>query len=161
MPELVPWLLLIHVAGAIVGFGPAYIFPIIGGMGAREPQHGNFAVRVAEAIRHRHITPLALLQGISGLALVWAIQIDLLAAEYRWLIAGIALYLFAFGFSLLVQRPAIHRLIELTGAPPAEGAPPGPPPGAADLAAAVRRNGRILTVSLLGVIALMVIKPGW
>jgi hypothetical protein len=164
MPELVPWFLLLHVAGAIIGFGPAFVFPLIGGMGAREPQHANFAVRLSEAISHRHVTPLAVLQGLSGIGLIWSIQINLLAPEYRWLLAGIALYLFALGYSTGVQRPAILRLIDLsggpTGAPPPQGVPAGPPPGLAEAAAAVRRNGKILTATLLAIFFLMVIKPG-
>ena len=43
---LFPWLLFLHVLGAIVAFGPTFAFSFIGAMGGAEPQHANFATRV-------------------------------------------------------------------------------------------------------------------
>ena len=37
--------LFLHVGAAIIAFGPTFAFPVIGGMAAKEPMHGNFAIR--------------------------------------------------------------------------------------------------------------------
>ena len=45
---LFPYLLFLHILGAIAGFGPSFAFPIIGAMGGAEREHGNFATRISE-----------------------------------------------------------------------------------------------------------------
>jgi hypothetical protein len=61
--------LFLHVMGAIVAFGPVFSFPIIGRMGGAEPQHANFATRVSDTISKERVLPLAIFQGITGVAL--------------------------------------------------------------------------------------------
>ena len=51
--DLFPYLLFLHVLGAVVAFGPTFAFRFIGGMGGKEPQHSNFATRVSETIAMR------------------------------------------------------------------------------------------------------------
>ena len=63
-------LLFQHVGGAIIAFGPTFTFPLIGAMGGREPQHVNFALRLAEAIEMRFVLPLAVFQGVTGVLLI-------------------------------------------------------------------------------------------
>jgi hypothetical protein len=62
--------LFLHVMGAILAFGPTFAYSIIGGMGGKEPMHANFATRVTERIGTRLVYPLAIFQGITGLALM-------------------------------------------------------------------------------------------
>src|SRR5690349_16696374 len=59
-------LLLLHIGGAIIAFGPVFTFPLIGSMGAKEPMHANFAVRLSERISQRQVLPLAIFQGVTG-----------------------------------------------------------------------------------------------
>jgi len=151
MPELVPWLLFVHVLTAIVAFGPTFAFPIIGGMGGKEPQHANFATRVSEAISHRMALPLALTMPVSGVLLIWAARIDLLAA--RWLLVAIALYVCMISFVILVQNPAVARVVELSGRTP----PPLPELGAT--VKKVQQGGMLLTVLVVAIVLLMVAKP--
>ena len=40
--NLLPWVLFLHVIGAIIAFGPVFSFPLIGAAGGREPMHANF-----------------------------------------------------------------------------------------------------------------------
>ena len=75
--SLFPWLLFLHVLGAIVAFGPTFTFPIIGAMGGKEPQHANFATRVSSAISGQRVIPLAIFQGITGVGLIIVSGIDL------------------------------------------------------------------------------------
>src|SRR3954463_12420363 len=92
-------LLFLHIGGAIVAFGPTFTFATLGAMAGREPQHTNFALRFQEKVVTRFVEPLAVLQGITGLLIVWRAQIDLFATY--WLLVGIVLYLIALGISFL------------------------------------------------------------
>lgn len=123
--NLFPWFLFLHILGAIAAFGPTFAFPLIGGLGAKEPMHGNFALRVSERIERGLVLPLAVVQGITGLGLVITGGIDLTTAH--WLDVAIVLYLSALGFAYFVQTRRLERFIHLTSAPPpaapAAGAP--------------------------------------
>ncbi len=98
--NLFPWFLFAHVLGAVIAFGPAFTFPIIGRLGAQERAHANFATRVSYTISHVQGTPFAIVQGITGLGLVITGNIDVL--KVPWLIVGIALYLVALSYAIFV-----------------------------------------------------------
>jgi uncharacterized membrane protein len=129
MEWLFPWLLLLHVLGAILAFGPAFTFPIIGAMGGSEPQHANFATRVSEAISQQRVIPLAISMPITGVGMILVAGLNLTDRRFWWLDIAIVLYVIAISFALLVQTKNVARLIELTSGPPL-GAGGGPPPGA-------------------------------
>lgn len=99
---------------------------------------------------------MALFQGLTGLALIGAVRIDVFATP--WLLLGIALYLAALAMSYLVTTPNLRRLIELTSAPPPPGAS-GPPPELVARIAASKRNGMVQSVLLVAIVLLMVLKP--
>lgn len=123
--NLFPWFLFLHILGAIVAFGPTFAFPLIGGLGAKEPMHGNFALRVSERIERGLVLPLAVVQGITGLGLVITGGIDLTTAH--WLDVAIVLYLSALGFAYFVQTRRLERFIHLTSTPPAAASATGAP----------------------------------
>jgi uncharacterized membrane protein len=149
--------LFLHVMGAIIAFGPAFsAFPVIGAMAGKEPQHANFAARVNEAISHTRVTPLAIFQGITGLALLLLTGLN--PFSQLWLGLGIVLYLIAISYALAVQTPVSKRIVELTSTPPPPGAS-GPPP---ELMAAVKRaqqGGMLLAGLVFVIVILMVTKP--
>ena len=157
---LFPWVLFVHVLGAILAFGPTFAFSIIGAMGGQEPQHANFATRVSRTIGKRLVEPLAILQGITGVLLIWVSGRNLLGPESRWLILAIVLYLIALYFSLFIQGRWVSRIIDMTSAPPPAGAS-GPPPGLADLVAKVRRGGMFTGTLVVVIVFLMVVKPSF
>jgi len=163
MSGLVPWLLFLHVLAAIAGLGPTFAFPIIGGMGGREPRFGNFATRVSERVSDRLVEPLVISMPVTGLLMIWAAGINAFSKDYRWLLLAIILYVIDLSIALFPQRAAVKRVVALTGgptgAPPDAPPPAGPPPGLPEAVAAVQRNGMILTVILLAIIFLMVVKP--
>jgi uncharacterized membrane protein len=148
--------LFLHVMGAIIAFGPTFALPIIGSMAAKEPQHANFAARVNDAISDQRIAPLAIFQGITGVALIFALGINLL--NTRWLLLGIALYLVAIGYALFVQRPTGKLIVELSSTPPPPGAS-GPPPALAAAVAKAKRGGMFLGLLIVLIVILMVTKP--
>jgi predicted integral membrane protein DUF2269 len=157
---LVALFLVLHVGGAIIAFGPTFTFPMIGGMGGKEPMHSNFALRVGERIEQRLVVPLALFQAVTGVGLIWAADIDVFS--HLWLVVGIALYIVALGIVFSNQLPMTRQLVEATSSPPpappaGAPAPTGPPP---HIAAKLRRlqvGGMVLTVLLLTIIVLMVL----
>jgi hypothetical protein len=160
-------LLFAHVLGAIIAFGPTFSGPIIGRMGAAEREHGNFAMRVSRQLARVQIIPLALLQGITGVGLIIAGNIDLFARY--WLLVAIVLYLIAIGFAIFIQVPRAKRIIEMTAppqpgslpaGPPPSGPPPGgPPPALMREIALAKRGGYLLIVLVTAIVFLMVVKP--
>jgi uncharacterized membrane protein len=152
----VPFVLFLHVMGAILAFGPTYAYSIIGAMGGKEPMHANFATRVTEKIGTSLVYPLAIFQGVTGLALMLMLGITV---PPLWLGIGIVLYVIALAYALTIQRNAVHRIVELSSAPPPPGAT-GPSP---ELQAAVRkvqRGGMFLGLLIVVIVFLMVLKPG-
>jgi hypothetical protein len=167
--------LVLHVMGAIVVFGPTFAFPLIARHTRRAPQHGPFAAAISHAIQSRIVVPGAIVQGITGIALIVILGADLTTATYRWLIAGIALYLVAVLYAIFVQVPASAKMVQLTaGGPPAVGspaggppagtapggAPAGPPPEVAATARKLQRGGMLLSTLIVLIVLLMVVKPG-
>ena len=153
--------LFLHVLIAVVGFGPTFIFAIVGAMGGREPQHVNFALRVSHTIATRLVVPLAVAMPIVGTWLIFLRDWDIVANEWLWV--SIALYAVAFFNSVLVLVPTTSKLIAMTERmpPPPEGAAPsGPPPQVARLVRRQRIAGPINGVLLIVIILLMVWKPG-
>ena len=161
--------LFLHVLGAILAFGPTFAYSISGAMGGKEPQHANFAMRVSEATGQRLVYPLAILQGVTGVALILIGNIPVFSTP--WLLLGITLYVIALGYALTVQRNALHHAIDfgfrqapvhpqLTSAPPPPGAPAGPPPELMATVQKIQRGGMFLGLLIVVIVFLMVVKPG-
>ena len=154
-------LLFLHIFGAILAFGPTYAFILLGPMAAAEPAHGNFALRFQKRVSTTLIAPLAILQGVTGLLLVWRIGFELL--QRGWLIVAIVLYLvvLAIGFGVLI--PSVRTLVAATAspppAPPAGAAPAGPPPHIAATIRRARMGGMTNALLILVIVFLMVAKP--
>jgi hypothetical protein len=165
--NLFPWFLFVHILGAIIAFGASFsAFPLLGAMSGKEPAHANFGSRVSVAVSERIVRPMAILQGLTGLGLIWTASIDL--TKTLWLDVAIVLYLIALGYALFVQIPVGRRLVELTsGGPPpappagsgAPAAPVGPPPELLTAAGKARQGGMILAILITVIVFLMVVKP--
>jgi hypothetical protein len=152
------WLFL-HVAAAIIAFGPSFVFPIIGSLLEKNPASAHFAVELMHKIETGLILPVAGTMLVSGIGLIFAAGINL--TKTPWLGIGIILYLIAMGIAIFNQVPTTRKLIEATAAGPPPGAPPGPPPP--HIAALINRariGGMALTAFLIVIIFLMVVKPG-
>ena len=152
--------LFLHVMGAIVVFGPTFVFPIIAGQAQKSPQNFPFAARLSEYIERRVVLPGAVVQGITGVALIIILGADLTSSAYRWLVGGIILYLIAIGFAAFVQAKNAEKMVHLMDSMP-PGPPPagGPPPEIAATAKALQQGGMLLTVLIVLIVVLMVTKP--
>jgi hypothetical protein len=155
--------LFLHVMGAIVVFGPTFVFPIIVSQAQKSPQNFPFAARLSEFIERRLVLPGAVVQGITGVALIVILGVDLTSSAYRWLVGGIILYLIAIGFASAVQAKNAERMVHLMDSmppgPPPAGAPAGPPPEVAALAKKLAQGGQLLAVLIVLIVILMVTKP--
>jgi hypothetical protein len=155
---LFPYLLFLHVLGAIVAFGPTFGFPFIGALGGSEPQHANFATRVSQTLAHRLVYPIGITLPITGAAMILVRGINLADRAFWWLGLAIVLYVIAYGYSYFGQSALIRRVIAMTSTPPPPGAA-GPPPELRALVARIQRGGMITTIILVTIIFLMVVKP--
>lgn len=158
LAQFFPYLLFLHVMGAILAFGPTFAYSIMGSMAGREPQYANFSARQTAAIGNKLVYPMVIVQGITGLLLIVTGKLDLMSRV--WLEIAIVLYLIVLGYAFTVQRNALHHVIEMSSTPPPPGSPPGPPPPA--LMAEVRkvqRGGMFLGLLIVVIVFLMVVKP--
>ena len=155
------WLFL-HIAAAIIAFGPTFVFPLIGSMIQKHPPSATFMVELMHKIETGLVLPVALTMLVSGAGLIVAADINLTKTPY--LVVAIVLYLTAVGIAVLNQIPTTTKLIaalaEMPPGGPPPGAPAGPPPHIAALINRAKLGGQILTAILLVIIFLMVIKPG-
>jgi uncharacterized membrane protein len=155
---LVPYLIFLHVLGALVAFGPTFAFSFIGAANRAEPQHGNFGARLSHTISSRLVYPIGITLPITGLAIMAILEINPFARDYWWLLIAIVLYVVAYGYSFFVQRKLVGRVIELTSAPPPPGAS-GPPPELPALGKRIGQGGMVLGLLLVIIVFLMVVKP--
>jgi hypothetical protein len=152
------WLFL-HILGAVIAFGPIFVFPIVGTLVASMPQHMPFAAELNHRIEMRLVLPVALSMFVTGVGLIWTSNINVFQTPF--LLVGISLYLLALAIALAVLVPTTRRLVHAVEHAPAPGATPGPPP--AEVMTLVRRNqmfGGATTVLFLVIIFLMVVQPG-
>jgi uncharacterized membrane protein len=158
LTSFVPFLLFLHVMGAIIAFGPTFAYSIMGAAAAREPEHANFSSRQVALIGNRLVYPLAIFQGVTGVLLIWATGMSLMSST--WLLIAIVLYVILLAYAFTIQRNTLHRIIELGSTPPPPGTPPGPPPP--ELLSAVKkvqRGGMFLGLTVVVIVFLMVVKP--
>ena len=158
MAWLFPYLLFLHVLGAVVAFGPTFSFSLIGAMGGAEPQHANFATRVTHAITDKRVLPIGITMPITGLAIIAVVGINPFERTYWWLALGIVLYVIVYSYGLFVQRKVVERVVEMTSAPPPPGAS-GPPPELLANIKRIQQGGIGMGLILVTIIFLMVVKP--
>ncbi len=161
---MLPLFLFLHVVGAIIVFGPTFAFPMIASQAQKSPQNGPFAAVVIELIERRLVLPGAVVQGVTGVALILILGANPLDAAYRWLLIGIILYLIAISFAAFVQARNAEKLVHLTsgGPPPGPapaGTPSGPPPEIAETAKKLQQGGMFLSVMIVLIVIMMVVKP--
>src|SRR5207244_3943188 len=124
--DLFPYLLFLHILGAIVAFGPTFAFRFIGQMGGAEPQHVNFATRVSHTLTSRLVFPVGITLPITGAAMIVVLGLDLTSRSSWWLDLAIVVYALTYGYAFFVQDKAVQRVIAMTSSPPPPGAS-GPP----------------------------------
>jgi uncharacterized membrane protein len=151
-------LLVIHVMGAIMGLGPTFAFSIIGpAIGKQENPAASLALmKIMEKIERGLVIPILLvIQLGSGILLIFnrGLNHDFFSGHRAWLLIGIGLYVIAMVISLAVDVPAMGKLVHKAEA------------GQIDeefgrLVKVTQSLGPVLTVLALGIMVLMIWKPG-
>jgi uncharacterized membrane protein len=147
--------LVVHVLGAVYGFGPAVAYAILGPAAGKAGPNGGVAIMEAMvAIEKRLIVPWAMvLQPLSGLALIFLAGYNVNFFSHYWLWVALILYAAAFYTAIMVQTPLIEKMIKL-----AKAGPPTP-----EFMAAAKRTqqlGPVILLLLALIVILMVAKPG-
>lgn len=88
--------LYLHIAGVIIAFGPTIAFPLIASQAAKEPTHGNFALRVSEVITKRVVEPGAVFVFLMGVGLIVTRGYNLV--EDLWVTVSIILFVITLVF---------------------------------------------------------------
>ncbi|HET7481373.1 MAG TPA: DUF2269 family protein [Actinomycetota bacterium] len=148
-------LLLLHIAGAIIGFGPAFSFAILGPLAGKlgGPQALGILKGMAK-IEKTLIVPMIVIQPLTGTFLIFKEGLNHGFFEHYWLWLSILVFAAAVAIALIIQNPAVEQLVEL-----AEEGKGGTP----EFGATAKRTqtfGPVLTILLVIIIVLMVTKPG-
>ena len=152
-------LLVIHVFGAIIGLGPSFAFSIIGpAIGKQDSPQGAMALmEIMEKIEQALVLPILLVVQLgSGILLIFnrGLNHGFFSSHRAWLLIGIGLYIVAMTISLGVNTPGLKKLISMAKSGQA---------GTPEFGRIVKRNqmmGPILTLLALGIMLVMVWKPG-
>ena len=149
-------LLLIHIAGAIIGFGPTYSFAVMGPLSAK--LGGPQALGVTKAmvaIEKRLVYPVAwVTQPLTGVLMIFESGRNQDFFDHEWLLISILLYVIAFYIAVFVQTPMLDKMIELAESGNAETSEFG------ELAKRAKIFGPVLTIALTIIVFLMIAKPG-
>jgi uncharacterized membrane protein len=146
-------LLLVHIGGAILGFGPMFAHAVTGPLAARKGGSARTAILEGMlAVDKRLLLPVALVtQPLSGTLLIFESGRNKNFFSYEWLWVSILLYIVAFYLSGFVQTPALQRMIAMGSSDDAE---------MESLTNRVSWTGLVMTLLLVAVVFLMVVKPG-
>ena len=149
-------LLLIHIGGAILGFGPTFAFSVLGPL-ARDKQ-GPEGVAILEgivAIERKLVIPIAVVtQPLTGVLLIFESGYNNDFFSHIWLWVSILIFAVALYTAIFLQTPTIEKMIKLARGGQAQGEEFG------SLAARMQMTGPLLGVMLLVIIVLMILKPG-
>ena len=152
-------LVVVHIAGAIMGIGPSFALGVLGPAAAKADEtSAKLALTEAMvALDSRIVTPVALVtQPLSGALLIFNRHLndDFFSGRRTWLIVGIVLYAVILYMSYIVSRPRVRRMIELLKGGQERGEE------YAQLQATSRALGPIFGLLTTVIVILMIWKPG-
>ena len=151
-------LVIVHVAGAIMGIGPSFGFAVLGAMADKGDDATKLTLfRAMTAIDSRLVTPVALVtQPVTGALLILnrGINHGFFAVRHLWLIISIVFYIAILYVSYLVSRPRVRRMIGLLEAGQGQGEE------FQKLEATSKVLGPIFGLLTTAIVVLMIWKPG-
>ena len=153
------FLLVLHVFGAVVGLGPTFVFPMIGKtLDTQPPPPAALALmELNHKIEKGMVTPILLVvQSTTGIGMIFnrGINNDFFGSRNRWLTAALGMYLAALIIAMGFVSPGASKLIEM-----AKGGQAGSPEFMKGVALQ-KRLGPVLGILSVGILLLMVWKPG-
>jgi uncharacterized membrane protein len=159
--------LVLHVLGAILGLGTNLTYGLIAAVGERAGGAGRtFSLRLIQQLDRRLANPAYIAQLVTGLILVWLLELDLL--DTSWLLVALVLYAGVAVSGITVYAPVLRRQVALAERLEAAGDGAGGDGAGGDAAtateyAAVARRSTVLgigvTLVVVLIVVLMVVKP--
>ncbi len=151
-------LLFVHIAAALVTFGSTFAIPILQPLAARGGVRTlRLALEFAEQLESRVVAPGSFLVIATGVAMIFSDQTGYSEDLPAWLIAAMAWALSVGILAQTVQAPNARKARALLEKVP-DGDPV--PQELAPIARRMRITGQALAFSTIGIMFLMVWKPG-
>jgi len=151
-------LVILHIAGAIMGIGPSFALGVLGPMAGKADDATKLTLmRAMTAIDSRLVTPVALVtQPVTGVLLIFNRDINhgFFAARHLWLIIAIVFYAIIIYMSYIVSRPRVRRMISLLETGDGHGEE------FTRLEATSKMLGPIFGLLTTAIVILMIWKPG-
>lgn len=149
-------LLLLHIFGAIIGFGPTYAFAVLGPLsGKLEGPQSIALLKGIIAIEKKLVLPTAIVvQPLTGVLMIFESGRDNNFFEHEWLWIAILLYIITFYMAVFVQTPTVEKVVEL-----AEGGNAGNEEFLGGIKR-IQTLGPMITLALTTIVFLMITKPG-
>lgn len=149
-------LLLIHIMGAIIGFGPTYAFSILGPLsGKLEGPQALGPLKGIVAIEHKLVIPVAtVIQPLTGVLLIFESGRNENFFSHEWLWIALLIYITLYYTAVFVQTPLIEKVIELGESGQA---------GSEEFMSTVKKTqklGPLIGIGLTIIVFLMITKPG-
>ena len=150
------FLLLVHILGAIIGFGPTYAFAVLGPLsGKLEGPQALGTLKGIVAISRRLVIPIStVIQPVTGVLLIFESGRNESFFSHEWLWIAILLYIAIYYTAVFQQTPTVRRVIELAESGQA---------GSEEFLSNVRKSrklGPMISVGLTMIVLLMITKPG-
>jgi uncharacterized membrane protein len=150
----------VHVAAAVLGFGPTFAYPVIQLAAERGDRAAlPFAIGAILRISRTLAVPMAVVVGLTGAYQVaegpWSLR-------DAWLAVGVALYLAVFGVAVGYLVPALRRAqaeAERMAAAARDGEPAPLSAEYVRITRGLKLAGGAVGASVLAIVALMEIKP--
>ena len=160
-------LLVLHILCAIIGFGATYLNALYGQQVRKRQGREGLAVYDANFFVSGVGQYFIYAVFVFGFLLVLSSD-DAWKFSQTWVWLAMALYIVALAVSHGLLLPAVKRMGVLMremvdAGPPPAGAPPGPPPQAAEMGKLGQRvgaTGAFLDIMVIVILAIMIWKPG-
>lgn len=149
-------LLLLHIFGAIIGFGPTFAFALLGPLsGKLEGPQSLGVLKSIVAIERKLVIPVAtVVQPLTGVLLIFEAGRNNNFFSHEWLWIALLIYIANYYMAVFVMTPATHKVIEL-----AESGQAGSEEFLGNVAK-MKKLGPIITLGLVVIMFLMIAKPG-
>jgi uncharacterized membrane protein len=146
----------VHVAAALVGFGPTFAYPVVQlAAERRDPAALPFALAAILRISRTLAVPGAVVVGLTG---AYQVAEGPWSLGDAWLAAGIALYAAVFATALGYLVPALRRA-EAEARRMAAAGETGLSPEYLRIVGGLKRAGAAVAAGVLATVALMELKP--